>query len=104
MGPEPEQLAPPLGAPSRRDKVAARRDGSRFHAPLLRGTKKRRLSHLSVSGDRSLHDQDDSSFGSAGGMSGEPEATSAPAAFPSATATSTEGSASGTRSTATGAT
>jgi hypothetical protein len=32
-GPEPEQLAPPLGAPPCRDKAAARRDGSRFRAP-----------------------------------------------------------------------
>jgi hypothetical protein len=63
-GPEPEQLAPPLGAPLRRDKAAARRDGPRFHAPLLRGTKRRRLGHLSVGGDRSLPDRDGSGFSS----------------------------------------
>jgi hypothetical protein len=55
---------PPLGALPRRDKAAARRDESRFHAPLLRGTKRRRLGHLSVGGDRSLPDRDGSGFGS----------------------------------------
>jgi hypothetical protein len=40
MGPEPEQLGPLLGAPPRSDKAAARWDGSRFHAPLLRGTER----------------------------------------------------------------
>jgi hypothetical protein len=63
-GPELEQLAPPLEAPPRWDKAAARRDGSRFHAPLLRGTKRRRLGHLSIGGDRSLPDRDGNGFGS----------------------------------------
>jgi hypothetical protein len=53
-----------LGAPPRRDKDAARRDGSRFHAPLLRGTERRRLGHLSVGSNKSLPDWDGSGFSS----------------------------------------
>jgi hypothetical protein len=61
-GPEPEQLAPPLRAPPRGDKAAARWDGSSFHAPHLQGTERRRLGHLSVGGDRPLPDRDGSGW------------------------------------------
>jgi hypothetical protein len=57
-GPEPEQLAPALGAPPHSDEAAARRDGSCPHAPLFRGTERRRISRLNVGSDRSLPDWD----------------------------------------------
>jgi hypothetical protein len=63
-GPEPEQLAPALGAPPHSDEAAARRDGSRLHAPLFRGTEHRRISRLNVGSDRSLSDRDDDDFSS----------------------------------------
>jgi hypothetical protein len=64
MGPEPEQLAPALGALPHSDEDAARRDGSRLHAPLFRGTKRRRISRLNVGSNRSLSDWDGGDFSS----------------------------------------
>jgi hypothetical protein len=63
-GPEPEQLAPALGAPPHSDEAAARRDESRLHAPLFRGTERRCLSRLNVGSDWSLPDWDDGDFSS----------------------------------------
>jgi hypothetical protein len=63
-GPEPEQQAPALGAPPHSDEATARRDGSRLHAPLFRGTERRRLSRLNVGSDRSLPDWDGGDFSS----------------------------------------
>jgi hypothetical protein len=64
MGPEPEQLAPALGAQPHSDEAAARRDGSRLHAPLFRGTERRRISRLNVGSDQSLSDGDGDDFSS----------------------------------------
>jgi hypothetical protein len=63
-GPEPEQLAPALGALPHSDEAAAQRDGSRLHAPLPRGTKRRRISRLDVGSNRSLSDWDGGDFDS----------------------------------------
>jgi hypothetical protein len=105
--PELEQLAPPLGAPPRRDKAAARRDGPRFHAPSSEAPSAdaSAISASTATGRSPTGTAAASAAAgaSAGGMSGGPEATSALATSPSATATSTEEPASGTRSTATGA-
>jgi hypothetical protein len=64
MGPEPEQLAPDLGAPPHSDEAAARRDGSRLPACLFQGTGRRRISRLGVGSNRSLPDRDGGDFGS----------------------------------------
>ena len=63
-GPELEQLAPALGALPHSDEAAARQDGLPLHAPLFRGTERRRLSRLNVGGNRSLPDWDDGDFSS----------------------------------------
>jgi hypothetical protein len=63
-GPEPEQLAPALGAPPHSNKAAARRGGSRLHATLFRGTERRRISRLNVGSNRSLSDWDGDDFSS----------------------------------------
>jgi hypothetical protein len=57
-GPEPEQLAPALGAPPHSDEAAARRDESRLYAPLFRGT------DWDGGSDRSLPDWDGGDFSS----------------------------------------
>jgi hypothetical protein len=49
---------------SRTGATAARWGGLRFHAPLLRGTERRRLGHLSVDSNGSLPDWDGSGFSS----------------------------------------
>jgi hypothetical protein len=64
MGPEPEQLVPALGALPHSDEAAARRDGLRLHAPLFRGTKRRRISRLNVGSNRSLSDGGGDDFSS----------------------------------------
>jgi hypothetical protein len=46
------------------DEAAAWRDGSRLHAPLFRGTERRRISRLNVGSDRSLSDGDGDDFSS----------------------------------------
>jgi hypothetical protein len=64
MGPEPEQLAPNLGAPPYSDEAAAWRDGSRLPACLFRGTRRRRISRLGVGSNRTLLDWNGGDFGS----------------------------------------
>jgi hypothetical protein len=64
MGPEPEQLAPALGALPHSDEAAVRWDGSRLHAPLFQGTKRRRISRLDVGSNWSLSDWSGGNLGS----------------------------------------
>jgi hypothetical protein len=106
-GPEPKQLAPPLGTAPREDKAAARRDGSRSRAPSSEAPSSdaSAISASAATGGSTARTATASTAAgaSAGSMSGGPEAMAAPAASPSATATSTEEPASGARSTANGA-
>jgi hypothetical protein len=104
MGPEPEQLAPAPGALPHSDEAAARRDGSRLHAPLFRGTKRRRISRLDVGSNRSLSDWSGGNFGSdMAGTTGRLGTAPASAASPITMVASAEEPASGTCPTATGA-